>query len=65
MRESKQTQIPKKKKAKEEDLTAPPSSSISSEEKKHKLKELDDFMEGVLEKAGEEFLDEFKQVEGE
>jgi len=65
MRESKQTQIPKKKKAKEEDLTATPASSISSEEKKHKLKELDDFMEGVLEKAGEEFLDEFKQVEGE
>ena len=29
------------------------------------LKQLDDFIEKVLEEAGEEFLDEFKQVEGE
>jgi len=65
MRGSKQVQIPKKKKTKEEDITAPPSSSVSDEEKTHKLKELDDFMEGVLEKAGEEFLEEFRQVEGE
>ena len=33
--------------------------------KKKKLKELDEFIEGVLEEAGEEFLDEFKQVEGQ
>ncbi len=32
---------------------------------KKKLKELDDFIEGVLQEAGDEFLDEFKQVEGQ
>lgn len=29
------------------------------------LKDLDDFIEKVLEEAGEEFLDEFRQIEGE
>ncbi len=50
---------PKKKKkrnAGEESLAAP---------SKKKLKELDDFIEGVLQEAGDEFLDEFRQVEGE
>jgi hypothetical protein len=36
-----------------------------SREKQEKLKDLDQFIEGVLEDAGEDFLDQFKQVEGE
>lgn len=58
------TKEPKKKKVKkgEEETSA---SGALSEEKKKKLKELDEFIEGVLQEAGEEFLDEFKQVEGE
>lgn len=36
-----------------------------SKEKQKKLKELDGFIAGVLEEAGEDFLDQFKQVEGE
>ena len=50
---------PKKKKKRhaDEETVASPS--------KKKLKELDDFIEGVLQEAGDEFLDEFKQVEGE
>jgi hypothetical protein len=58
------TKEPKKKKVKkgEEETSAP---GALSEEKKKKLKELDEFIEGVLQEAGEEFLDEFKQVEGE
>lgn len=34
-------------------------------EQRQQLKELDNFIEKVLQEAGEEFLDEFKQVEGE
>ena len=49
---------PKKKKRKKEN-------EIETGASKKKLKELDDFIEGVLQEAGEEFLDEFKQVEGE
>lgn len=67
MTESRQTQITKKKrrkKQKEAEDSAPPA-TISDDEKKRKLKELDEFMEGVLQKAGEEFLDEFRQMEGE
>ncbi|MBI5602500.1 MAG: hypothetical protein HY879_04020 [Deltaproteobacteria bacterium] len=36
-----------------------------SQEKQRKLKELDDYIESVLQEAGEDFLDRFKQVEGE
>jgi hypothetical protein len=36
-----------------------------SREKRRKLEELDKYIEGVLEEAGEDFLDQFKQVEGE
>jgi hypothetical protein len=55
---------PKKKKVKkkEEETSAP---GAVSTEKKKKLKELDEFMEKVLQEAGEDFLEEFKQVEGE
>ena len=67
MSESRQTQIPKGKRRKQKGSTesVKPLSSISAEKNKQKLKELDEFMENVLQKAGEEFLDEFKQVEGE
>jgi len=67
MSELRKTQIPKRKRTEREDSEEPvsPASSISDEEKKQKLRELDEFMEDVLQKAGEEFLDEFKQVEGE
>ncbi|MBL6978450.1 MAG: hypothetical protein ISR61_05830 [Desulfobacteraceae bacterium] len=58
------TKQPKKKKVKKEDeeTFAP---GVVSEEKKKRLKKLDEFIEGVLQEAGEEFLDEFKQIEGE
>jgi hypothetical protein len=54
---------PKKKKVKkgrEEEAD-----SRLSDEKRRKLKKLDEFIEGVLQEAGEEFIDEFKQVDGE
>ncbi len=60
MVESRQVRQQKKKKGKKED-----ESSESSVEKKKKLKELDNFIEGVLQEAGEDFLEEFKQIEGE
>lgn len=52
---------PKKRvrKGDEKDLTR------GASEQKQQLKELDNFIEKVLQEAGEEFLDEFKQVEGE
>lgn len=62
MAEARQTQLPKKKKEKK---TEEEQASALSTEKIKKLKELDDFIEGVLEQTGEEFLEEFKQVEGE
>ncbi len=61
MAETRQIQQPKKKKSRMKDESA--SSTIAHEKKK--LKELDNFIEGVLEQAGEEFLEEFKQIEGE
>lgn len=36
-----------------------------SKQKKEKLKALDDYIENVLEEAGEDFLDQFKQIEGQ
>jgi uncharacterized ferredoxin-like protein len=53
------TKAPKKK---EQDEKEP---EVLSKEKKQKLKELDEYIEGVLEEAGEDFLDQFKQVEGQ
>jgi len=66
-RQIKTRQKYKRKKGKKKDSTeAPaPSTAMSDQAAKQKLKELDEFMEGVLQKAGPEFLDEFKQVEGE
>ncbi len=62
MAETRQFQQRKKKKTGEEEESSPLSSMA---DKKKQLKELDDFIEGVLQEAGEEFLEEFKQVEGE
>ncbi len=67
MSELRQKQIPKGKRSKKLDASedVAPSSTVPGEATKQKLKELDEFMEGVLQEAGQEFLDEFKQVEGE
>jgi hypothetical protein len=66
MAETRFIQKPKKKKTRpEEDETAQKPATSLSEDKKRKLQELDDFIDDVLEKAGEEFLEDFKQVEGE
>ncbi len=36
-----------------------------SREKQEKLKDLDNYIETVLEDAGEDFLNRFKQIEGQ
>jgi hypothetical protein len=64
MAESQEFKKPIKKRPKKEDGGSSAPSGLSTEKKK-KLKELDQFIEGVLQEAGEEFLDEFKQVEGQ
>lgn len=53
------TKTPKKK---EQDEKQPEG---LSKDQKQKLKDLDEYIEGVLEEAGEDFLDQFKQVEGQ
>ncbi len=59
-----QIQKPKKKSSVKK---TPPESRQEplSQERQKKLKELDDYIESVLQEAGEDFLDRFKQVEGE
>jgi len=64
MAETQKFKQPKIKKPKKEDDVSIAPGGFSSDKKK-KLKELDEFIEGVLQEAGEEFLDEFKQVEGQ
>lgn len=44
---------------------APAIAAPLSAETKQKLAELDAFIENILQEAGEEFLEEFRQVEGE
>lgn len=39
--------------------------NLPADEKRRRLKKLDDFIADVLQEAGNEFLDEFKQIEGE
>ena len=55
----------KKKSKKEEEVFESSAASTVPSDKAEKLKKLDDFIDCVLSKAGQEFLDEFKQVEGE
>ncbi len=64
MPESRQIKKPAKKttRKKESKQEAP---ERLSREKKEKLKALDDYIENVLEAAGEDFLDQFKQIEGQ
>ena len=60
MPDSRQIKKPKKKVTrKKEGQQAQPEKL--SKEKQQKLKDLDSFIEGVLEEAGEDFLDQFKQ----
>lgn len=65
MAESRKFVQPKAKKKKSENVTAERTATGISAEDKKKLKALDEFIEGVLQEAGEEFIDDFKQVEGE
>jgi hypothetical protein len=64
MPESRQIKKPKKKTTKKKESTQEQPEKLSKE-KQAKLKDLDSFIEGVLEEAGEDFLDQFKQIEGE
>jgi len=64
MPESRQIKKSKKKnvRKKENGQAAP---EQLSREKKEKLEDLDNYIEDVLEEAGEDFLDQFKQIEGQ
>jgi hypothetical protein len=64
MPESRQIKKPKKKVAKKK-VDEQEQSEKLSREKQDKLKALDNYLEEVLEEAGEDFLDQFKQIEGE
>lgn len=55
----------KKKTRPEDDETIQQAATSLPEDNKRKLQELDEFIDNVLEKAGDEFLEDFKQVEGE
>ncbi|MGC8492063.1 MAG: hypothetical protein ACP5SH_10035 [Syntrophobacteraceae bacterium] len=62
MAETRQVRQQKKKKGAKEAEDIP---QVLATDKKKKLKQLDSFIENVLEQAGEEFLEEFKQIEGQ
>jgi hypothetical protein len=64
MAESKRAQLPKKKKADKKEAPEVRETWVSRGQKK-KLQDLDTFIEEVLQEAGEEFLEEFRQIEGE
>ena len=64
MPDARQIKKPKKKVAKKKGGDQEQTEKLSKEKQK-KLKDLDSYIEGVLEEAGEDFLDQFKQVEGE
>ncbi len=64
MPDSRQIKKPKKKISKKQESKREQPEKISKESQK-KLKALDNYIEGVLEAAGEDFLDQFKQIEGE
>jgi 3-hydroxyacyl-CoA dehydrogenase len=61
---TRQIKKPKKKQTKKKSDKQEQVEKLSKEKQK-KLKDLDSYIEGVLEDAGEDFLDQFKQVEGE
>ena len=62
MNETRQIRATKRTRTKKKEEAAP---TVVSAEKKIKLKELDQFIEGVLAQAGEEFLEDFRQLAGE
>jgi hypothetical protein len=64
MPDSRQIKKPKKKTSTKPEHKQEQPEKLSKE-KKTKLKELDNYIENVLEEAGEDFLDQFKQIEGE
>jgi hypothetical protein len=64
MPDSRQIKKPKKKISKKKENKQEQPEKLSKE-KQTKLKELDNYIENVLEEAGEDFLDQFKQIEGE
>ena len=64
MPDARQIKKPKKKVTKKKGDDQEQAEKLSKEKQK-KLKDLDEYIEGVLEEAGEDFLDQFKQVEGE
>ncbi len=65
MAESKSVQLPARGKTKSPAEPAASASQPLGAETKQKLQELDAFIEKVLQEAGEEFLEEFRQIEGE
>ena len=65
MAESKTVQPPVRGRAKSPAEPVTATSQPLSAETKQKLQELDAFIENILQEAGEEFLEEFRQVEGE
>lgn len=65
MAETKRTQAPKRKKAEKKEQEEAVAAPQSRSSKKKKLQDLDAFIEGALQEAGEEFLEEFRQIEGE
>lgn len=64
MPDSRQINKPKKKSEKKKDDQQEQTEKLSKEKRK-RLAELDDYIADVLEEAGEDFLDQFKQIEGE
>lgn len=64
MPDSRQIKKPQKKVSKKKE-SGQEQKELLSKEKQKKLAALDDFIEGVLEEAGEDFLDQFRQIEGE
>ena len=64
MPDSRQIKRPQKKVSRKNE-SGQEQKELLSAEKQKKLEELDSFIEGVLEEAGEDFLDQFKQIEGE
>ncbi len=66
MAETKRPQLPKKKTGHKAAAAQPESQAEPlAADVKRQLEQLDEFIGQVLEEAGEEFLEEFRQIEGE
>lgn len=64
MSDARQIQKPKTTGTKKKRQPESETENLSADQNK-KLKALDEYIEGVLEEAGEDFLDQFKQIEGQ